>query len=78
MKTYQKIIYWGMLIILAIAITTDVVTNDYKSTNWKINTLIWVCAAWVAEARCVKLQKIIDGNRDYPSVKVEVMGDKEN
>jgi hypothetical protein len=78
MNKVQKIIYWLMLIILVTAITTDVVTNDYKSTNWKVNTLFWCLAAWLAEARCAKLQKIIDGTRDYPSIQVEVMNRKEN
>jgi hypothetical protein len=65
MKTYQKVIYWGMLIILAIAITTDVVNHDYKSTTWKINTLLWFGAAWIAELRCIKLQKVIDEVNEY-------------
>ena len=78
MSKFQKVIYWLMLIILVIAITTDVVTNDYKSTTWKVNTLIWCLTAWIAEARCAKLQKVIDGTRDYPRVQVEVMDPKEN
>jgi hypothetical protein len=76
MKTYQKIIYWFMLVILAVAITTDIVNHDYKSTNWKVNTLLWFGAAWIAELRCIKLQKVIDEVNQYVNKNLDDIQEK--
>ena len=78
MYKFQKVIYWLMLIILVIAITTDVVTNDYKSTTWKVNTFIWFLVAWIAEARCAKLQKTIDKINQYVNATLTESDDESN
>ena len=78
MNKVQKIIYWLMLIILVIAITTDVVTNEYKSNTWKVNTLFWCLTAWLAEARCAKLQKTIDEINQYVNTTLTESDDESN
>jgi hypothetical protein len=71
MKTFQKIIYWLMLVTLIVAITGDLITKNYTTLTWKINTLVWFGAAWIADLRCNKLQKTIDEISDYVNSQFE-------
>jgi hypothetical protein len=49
-----------MLVTSLIAITTNLIVGDYDKSVRVIGTLLWVGVAFMAELRCIKLQKQID------------------
>ena len=60
MTNLSKFIYAMMLVTSLIAITTNLIVGDYDKSVRVIGTLLWVGVAFMAELRCIKLQKQID------------------
>ena len=60
MTKLSKFIYAMMLVVSLIAITTNLIAGDYDNAVRVTGTLLWVGVAFMAELRCIKLQKQID------------------
>lgn len=60
MTKLSKFIYVMMLIASLTTITTNLIAANYNNAMMAFGTLAWVGVAFMAELRCVKLQKQID------------------
>jgi len=60
MTKLSKFIYVTMLIVLLSEITTNLINANYDKVMLVAGTLCWVGVAFMAESRCIKLQKQID------------------
>jgi hypothetical protein len=60
MTKLSKFIYAFMLVVSLSAITTNLIAGDYDKVVRVTGTLLWVGVAFMAELRCIKLQKQID------------------
>jgi hypothetical protein len=60
MTNLSKFIYAMMLAASLTTITVNLITSDYNTVLTATGTLLWVGAAFMAELKCIKLQKQID------------------
>ena len=60
MTKLSKFIYAMMLAVSLTTITINLMTSNYNTAIMATGTLCWVAAAFMAELKCIKLQKQID------------------
>jgi hypothetical protein len=60
MKKLSKFIYGMMLFASLTTVTTNLIAGNYDKAIMATGTLLWVGVAFMAELRCIKLQKKID------------------
>jgi hypothetical protein len=60
MTKLSKFIYGMMLFASLTTVTTNLIAGNYDKAIMATGTLLWVGVAFMAELRCIKLQKQID------------------
>ena len=60
MTKLSKFIYGMMLFASLTTVTSNLIAGNYDKAIMATGTLLWVGVAFMAELRCIKLQKQID------------------